>query len=56
MPTVRAIARAAANDQYRFGTLILGVVESAPFQMSSKAALPAASDAGSSTVTAAVRN
>jgi hypothetical protein len=56
MPTVRSIARAAASDQYRFGTLILGVVESAPFQMSSKAALPAASDAGSSTVTAAVRN
>jgi hypothetical protein len=33
MPTVRAIVRRAAADRNRFSSLILGVVESAPFQM-----------------------
>jgi hypothetical protein len=33
MPTVRAILRDASRDNYRFSTLILGVVRSAPFQM-----------------------
>ena len=33
MPAVRAIARKAAADDNRFSTLILGVVESDPFQM-----------------------
>ncbi len=33
MPAVRAIVRSAARDGYRFSRLILGVVESAPFQM-----------------------
>jgi mono/diheme cytochrome c family protein len=32
-PTVRAITRAAARDDYRFSALILGVVNSTPFQM-----------------------
>jgi hypothetical protein len=36
--------------------LILDVVKSAPFQMNSTAPLPAQSDVGSSTVTAAVTN
>ncbi|MGH8446816.1 MAG: DUF1592 domain-containing protein, partial [Solimonas sp.] len=31
-PTVRAIARATAADDYRIHTLILGIVESEPFQ------------------------
>ena len=31
-PTVRRIARDAARDDYRWSSLILGVVESAPFQ------------------------
>jgi hypothetical protein len=30
-PTVRAIARAAARDDYRIGTIILGIVTSEPF-------------------------
>jgi len=33
MPTVRAIARGAAKDDYRFSSLILGLVESDAFQM-----------------------
>jgi cytochrome c5 len=33
MPAVRAIVRNAAENDYRFSTLILGVVRSTPFQM-----------------------
>ena len=33
MPTVRAILRDASGNNYRFSTLILGVVHSVPFQM-----------------------
>ena len=33
-PEVRGIVRAAARDNYRFSDLILGVVESTPFRMS----------------------
>ena len=33
MPSVRRITREAAADQYRWSSLILGVVKSAPFQM-----------------------
>jgi hypothetical protein len=32
-PAVRAITRDAANTGYRFSSLILGVVQSTPFQM-----------------------
>ncbi len=32
-PTVRAITRAAAEDGYQFSSLIVGIVESAPFRM-----------------------
>ena len=32
-PTVRAIDRAAATNDYRWSSLILGIVKSAPFQM-----------------------
>ena len=32
-PTVRAIARGSAKHEYRFSELILGIVQSAPFQM-----------------------
>ena len=32
-PTIRAIASQAAEDDYRMSSFILGVVESAPFQM-----------------------
>jgi hypothetical protein len=38
MPTVRTIVRRAAADKNRFSSLILGVVESAPFQMRVKKA------------------
>ena len=36
MPAVRAIARQAALKDFRFSSLILGVVKSAPFQMRMK--------------------
>ena len=36
MPTVRAIVRRAAQNDYRFSSLVLGVVESAPFQMTNE--------------------
>jgi len=32
-PAVRTIVRDAGNDRYRFSSLILGIVKSAPFQM-----------------------
>ena len=36
MPTVRAIVRRAAQNSYRFSSLVLGVIESGPFQMKMK--------------------
>jgi hypothetical protein len=33
MPVVRSINREAANNNYRFSSLVLGIVKSAPFQM-----------------------
>ena len=36
MPTVRAIVRDAARDNYRFSSLILGVARSTPFEMRTK--------------------
>jgi hypothetical protein len=33
MPAVRSIVRRGARNGYRFSSLMLGVVESAPFQM-----------------------
>ena len=33
MPVVRKIVRQAARSNYRFGSIIEGIVESAPFQM-----------------------
>jgi Protein of unknown function (DUF1592)/Protein of unknown function (DUF1588)/Protein of unknown function (DUF1587)/Protein of unknown function (DUF1585)/Protein of unknown function (DUF1595) len=37
MPAVRAIVRRAAQNDYRFSSLVLGVVESTPFRMKRKA-------------------
>jgi len=33
MPAVRAIVRDAARDNYRFSSIVMGIVKSAPFQM-----------------------
>ena len=33
MPVVRGIVREMARNDYRFSTMVLGIVESAPFQM-----------------------
>ena len=32
MPTIRAIVRQSAAENYRFSSVVLGVVESVPFQ------------------------
>jgi hypothetical protein len=36
MPAVRSIIRDAAEDDYRFSSLVLGVVRSLPFQWKMK--------------------
>jgi len=33
VPAVRAIVRAAAGDNYRFSSIVMGIATSAPFQM-----------------------
>jgi hypothetical protein len=33
MPAVRTIVRDAARDNYRFSSIVLGIVRSVPFQM-----------------------
>jgi hypothetical protein len=33
MPSVRSIVKASAEDDYRFSSIVLGIVNSAPFQM-----------------------
>jgi mono/diheme cytochrome c family protein len=38
MPTVRAIVRDAASEDYRFSSLVLGIVNSTPFQKRTKLA------------------
>jgi hypothetical protein len=38
MPVVRSIMRDAERDHYRFSSLVLGVVRSAPFQMNMRSA------------------
>jgi len=37
MPVVRAITREAAKNDYRFSSLVLGIVKSPPFLMNTKA-------------------
>ena len=36
MPAIRAILRDAAKDNYRFSSILMGVIKSAPFQMKMK--------------------
>jgi hypothetical protein len=36
MPAVRTIVRNAARDDYRFSSIVVGIVNSAPFQMKRK--------------------
>jgi hypothetical protein len=46
MPSIRAIVRAAAANDYRFSTVVLGIAKSIPFQMRRSAAPePAATEA-----------
>jgi hypothetical protein len=44
MPTVRAIARGAAKNDYRFSSIILGIVESDAFQMRAAEDTPSATE------------
>jgi len=32
MPAIRAIVRGAARENYRFSSIVMGIVHSAPFQ------------------------
>jgi hypothetical protein len=41
MPLVRSIVHGAAASNYRFSSLVMGIVKSAPFQMSTKPLEPA---------------
>jgi hypothetical protein len=36
MPTVRAITREAARNNYKFSSILAGIVKSVPFQMKIK--------------------
>jgi mono/diheme cytochrome c family protein len=49
MPAVRKIVREARADDYRMSALILGVIESAPFQMKVKLDTPTEQAAGETT-------
>jgi hypothetical protein len=49
MPTVRAIARGAAKDDYRFSSIILGIVESDAFQKRAAEDAPSATEIVAST-------
>jgi len=42
MPVVRSVIREAAPNDYRFSSIVLGIVKSAPFQMKVKATVGAA--------------
>jgi hypothetical protein len=44
MPVVRSIARGAERDDYEFSSIVMGIVESAPFQMRATEALPEATE------------
>jgi hypothetical protein len=44
MPTVRAVARNAAKNDYRFSDIVMGIVESAAFQMKAAEETPAATE------------
>src|SRR5207237_1106175 len=52
MPVVRRIVRKAAQNDYRLSSIVMGIVESAPFQMRTK--LEGAQAAGGPTGAAAV--
>jgi hypothetical protein len=45
MPAVRQIVRQAAREEYRLSALVLGVAESVPMQMRTKAPAAAATQA-----------
>jgi hypothetical protein len=36
MPMVRSIVRDSAGSKYKFSSIVLGIVKSAPFQMNTK--------------------
>ncbi len=44
MPTVRKIVRDAGSEDYRFSSLIMGIVKSTPFEMKVKKLQPVAND------------
>jgi hypothetical protein len=47
MPTVREILRDSARNDYKFSSIVLGIVKSTPFEMKEKQ-LPDGSNSGGS--------
>ncbi len=39
MPTVRSIVRDSAGGNYKFTSIVMGIVKSAPFQMNTKTSI-----------------
>ncbi len=56
MPSVRAIAREAAGNDHRFSSIVLGIVNSAPFQMRRAESFEATTDAVNQDEQAALEN
>jgi hypothetical protein len=50
MPTVRRIVRDAGSQDYRFSSLIMGIVKSTPFEMKVKKSQPANAPAANTKV------
>jgi len=44
MPVIRQIVRDASRNNYKFSSLIVGIVKSNPFQMSQKMQVTSAND------------
>ena len=44
MPAVRSIVRDAAKQDYRFSSIIFGIINSVPFQMKAKRTAPTANE------------
>jgi hypothetical protein len=40
MPALRAVLKQSANNQYKFSSIVLGIVKSVPFQMKQKGGAP----------------
>jgi hypothetical protein len=51
MPVIRSIGRDAAKNDYRFSSIVLGIVKSSPFQMKTKTSAESTTTAQSTSAT-----